>query len=202
MKISNFIIRPANEFDKHYIASIHFNSLGKDAVAILGIKYLEDIFYSYLFSKAATLCFVAIDKDTNRVCGFVIGGPEQNTYKHMILDNFLKTIRSIFISTIKKPENIFYFFSILILLFFGKGYKYQNSDFELQYIAIEDKWQGKGVGRALAKRILTRASKSYKKCIVKTLISTPINIKFYEKIGFKKCLVIGNRIWLEFKFKK
>ena len=180
MKISNFIIKPASEFDRHAIASIHFNSLNKDVVSILGIKYLEDVFYEYLFSKVTTLSFVAIDQDTNQVCGFVIGSPEQDIYKSMILNNFLRTIRSIIVSIIKKPKNIFYFFSIFLLLFFGKGYKYLNSDFELEYIAVERKWQGKGVGKALAKIIIASASKSYKKCVVKTLVSTPINIKFYD----------------------
>ena len=73
----------------------------------------------------------------------------------------------------------------------------EASESELAYIAIHPDFQGKGIGSLLVVEALKVAkSHGLKKCSVKTLSSTPHNVKFYEKLGYSKIKQRMGRVYL------
>ena len=77
-----------------------------------------------------------------------------------------------------------------------KQYRYST---ELLCIAIDNKIQNKGLGKKLVKQSLlnNKYFSNFKNITVRTLNSTPKNIKFYNNLGFKTFKIFYGRTFLK-----
>ena len=65
----------------------------------------------------------------------------------------------------------------------GRAHFNSNEEAQIRYMAVEEKWQGKGIGKMVLNTLEERVTKQGAKYIV--LNSRDIAIKFYEKNGYQ-----------------
>jgi dTDP-4-amino-4,6-dideoxy-D-galactose acyltransferase len=65
------------------------------------------------------------------------------------------------------------------------AYKKMTDDFKVEFIAIEKKWQGRGLGNALLKKMMHEANeKNIKQIFVETQMENKVACAFYTACGF------------------
>ncbi len=190
----NFPIVPLTEEHYDQVARIHRSGLPDDFCSLLGIKFLEEIFYPELLSSP--LSFGLCSLNNERVSGFVVFTKDHDFFNNLIKSHFLVMLRYtarrlIHISFIK------YVVEVVLLIFFKKRTEYEV-DYELSYIAVHSEFQGHGIGSQLVREGLEQL-KSLRAgyCWVKTLTNTPETIRFYEKLGFSVFQTFIGRTYLK-----
>jgi ribosomal protein S18 acetylase RimI-like enzyme len=191
------IISNANSRDIEDISLIHCMSLPEDIISLLGTSFAKR-YYMYQFNyKNSILLKVELN---NEIVGFIAGAEGVFFLKRCILKNFLFLCFALVNLIIKKPKKTILVFEIILMLLLSKGYKFFKKDFELQYIAIKQGYQGKKLGSSLVNELKKMIDKKlFRNIIVKTLKSTTENIDFYKRNSFEHLLSNDKRVWLRFK---
>ena len=168
---------------KHYnqIARIHQSELPDDFCSLLGIKFLEEIFYPDFFSSPFSFGLCSLNNES--VSGFVVFINDPDFFINLIKSHFFVILcysarRLIHISFIK------YVAEVVLLIFFKRRTEYEV-DYELSYIAVHSRFQEHGIGGQLVREGLEQLRSLRAGCCwAKTLTNTPETIRFYEKLGF------------------
>lgn len=177
--VENITFKSIEIKDIPAVAKIHTEELPKDIGSILGMKFLEIIFYPELLQVSPVT--VAAKNQKGEIKGFVLFSNDPSFLTTLIKKYFFRFIL-ICLPKLWKLSFIQYVFEIFVLVFSKdtslKGY-------ELSYIAVSKSISGSGVGSQLVREAeVALREKNVSHIWVKTLRSTPENIKFYKKIGF------------------
>ena len=162
----------------HEVAHIHKSALPSDIATLLGDSLLTQTFYPSLMGSAdVTLgAFIA-----NELTGFVVFSSDQSCYSGLIRNNFLTLAIAGLMKSLSEEfwRNAFSVGRYML----SSGQPPAGS--ELAYIAVCPRFRGQGIGTRLVERGFERLQTlGILNCWVKTLESTPENIRFYEKLGF------------------
>ncbi|MFC1522182.1 GNAT family N-acetyltransferase [Elusimicrobiota bacterium] len=179
----SFEIQKASSAFISDIARLHHECLPDDFCAILGLDFLEEVFYPAMFKdpKTSGVCAVAEGK----AIGFVLFSSNHSFLTRLVSDNpaymSAKGLRRVY-----SPAFLRYVIEVLILLFIRKTRK-EEKGAELGYIAVDSAYQGCGVGQAIvAQGLKDLSDMGFDQCWVKTLSSTPGTTRFYERLGYAK----------------
>lgn len=119
---------------KHYnqIARIHQSELPDDFCSLLGIKFLEEIFYPEFFSSLFSFGPCSLNNES--VSGFVVFIKDRDFFINLIKSHFFVILRysahrQIHISFIK------YVVEVVLLILIKKRTEYE-ADYELSYIEV------------------------------------------------------------------
>ena len=184
--------------DFQSISRIWKDSLNYDIYALLGNKIIIKYLNIY-FKNKKNLGFV-IERKKN-IHGFVLYGNDskirnliKKKYFILIIKKFIYYLISLNLKKILIFIDIIIFISISKNL--DKQYRYST---ELLCIAIDNKIQNKGLGKKLVKQSLlnNKYFSNFKNITVRTLNSTPKNIKFYNNLGFKTFKIFYGRTFLK-----
>lgn len=183
MELSTFSIRLIETSDIEIIAKIHRAALPLDFCSLLGHDFLLNIYYPQLMLAKDHFGLCAVDSN-NQIAGFIFFLKGKNFFQHLFFNYFLKLV-GLGMRQILNKQFIAQSISIFALLFL-RAQKPQEKDYELNYIAINPDYQGKGIGSRLINEGLKQLTeKNASLCWVKTLTITSENRKFYEKNGFE-----------------
>ena len=189
---NGFRIRTASLSDCPAIARIHAQALPDDPATDLGIEFMSDILYPHLLRNSYS-ALVACSESSERVVGFlVIGRPL--SLARLLSQNpafaagLVRTGKVASRQLWKKAWTVFRL---------GMRQPRDLPPCELQWIAVEKKWQGQGVGNSLLRQgIEALGNRGIRSVWVRTLVSTPENITFYQNAGFTENTRIMGRSFL------
>ena len=172
----------SEHFDQ--IADIQLKELPLDITSQLGKQFLVATLYPVILRNDVASLVVRCNE---RVVGFCFVTTQQNWILSVVGRSFLKLLNF----AIKNPKRA------LDILLTALSSNPTKSDVELAWIAILTELQGQSIGSNLIERSidLVRAQK-YSLISVKTLQSTPQNVKFYENSGFIQSAIRRGRIYL------
>ena len=183
-------IREVESRDIPQIASIHRVELPEDLCALLGQRFLEQIFYpELLLNSDAALCADGGDG----VIGFVFFSSNEQFLRNLAIRHSLK-ILWYGLPNLRKAWFWRYAAEALMLLAV-KDDRLCGS--ELVYIAVSRARQHAGIGSRLTTLGLAELrQRGIRRCWVKTLASTPMNVRFYQKLGFRRLKSHLGRVYL------
>ena len=183
-------IRDVEAGDIPQIAAIHRAELPDDLCALLGQKFLERIFYPELLRNSdAALCA----DDGAGVVGFVFFSSNEQFLRNLVM-RYSHRILWYGLPNLRKPW--FWRYAVeAVMLLAVKDDRLCGS--ELVYIAVSRARQHAGIGSSLTRVGLAELrQRGIGRCWVKTLASTPLNVEFYEKLGFRQFKSHLGRVYL------
>ena len=171
------MIRQIEKDHTGLIAQIHDKALNGDFLPSLGIDFLT-AFYEGIIGKPGVYGFV--DVENGRIVGFIIGTRDsEKFFSQALRGNFVKLTLLLLIQLIKRPQIIK---NVLETFLYTK--KEGTSKAELVVIAVNNKSQGKGMGKQLV-RALEQAFKKEKINRYKLTVHADKNaVGFYEHLGY------------------
>jgi ribosomal protein S18 acetylase RimI-like enzyme len=161
------------------IAWIHGLVLPSDIGALLGQRFLSRTFYPALIGSADSTVGAF---EGGELVGYVVFSSDHDFYPKLLRKKFLSLIGAV-LSRSLSPA--FCRNAISVARYMLSASKLPTGS-ELAYIAVRPDFHGRGIGTQLVKsgfeglRISGIAD-----CWVKTLESTPENVRFYERLGFE-----------------
>lgn len=190
-----FRIERMNSKHVSEICEIHITELGEDFSSLLGRNFLKKVFYPYFQRQPNSVGFVALEQGL--VVGFVIAQRAKGYYISFIKNNFFGLVCYGFLAFTRSPQVVFCVWDICRLIVSAKAFQPDCEDAELLYIAVSKDNQGHAVGSLLVSRLVDSLKlQSLNRCIVKTLVSTPATVSFYEKNSFEQFKTAFGRVWL------
>ena len=183
-------IREIESRDIPQVAAIHRAELPDDLCALLGEKFLERIFYPELLRNSdAALCA----DDGDGVVGFVFFSSNEKFLRNLVIRYSFKIL---FYSLPNLRKVWFWRYAVeAVMLLAVKDDRLRGS--ELVYIAVSRARQHAGIGSSLTRLGLAELrQRGIGRCWVKTLASTPLNVEFYEKLGFRQLKSHLGRVYL------
>ena len=182
-------IREIEPRDILEVASIHRAELPDDLCALLGQRFLERVFYPELLHNSdAALC-----ADDGVVVGFVFFSSNEKFLRNLIIKYGLR----IFWYSLPNLRRAWFwrYAAEAVMLLTVRDDRLRGS--ELVYIAVSRARQHAGIGSSLTRLGLAELRRrGIRRCWVKTLASTPLNVKFYEKLGFRRLKSHLGRVYL------
>lgn len=137
-----------------------------------------------MLSLEKTIGLCAVSKESEDVFGYIFFQGNKTFFKDLLLTNFAK----IFVCSLRRLTKrgfVLYSLSVLLLLFCRKK-KLPENGYELNYIAIDIKYQKHGIGKQLLHEGVCRLRDTNSGCCwVKTLKDTQGTITFYKKNSFE-----------------
>lgn len=172
-------ITSCNQQELNRIADLHFEVLKESTFRHFGKNFLR-IIYNTIIYDPKNLFLVL--KEKNNIYGFAAATTDINKfYSQIVRDNFFSLSLEVIKTTIYYPKLLFN--TIQWLLTKPTNQKYPA---ELQFIAIDQKFQGQGWGtkliRELDKNFRSSGINQYK---VGAWADNNRSNNFYNKIGFK-----------------
>lgn len=129
------------------------------------------------------------------ILGYVFFLKNDRFFKDLLFNNFSNIFFNV-VCRIYRPSFFCYLAVVFILIFIRKK-KSPESDYELNYIAIDPQYQGCGIGLALLSEGLRRLrAVDAQYCWLKTLKNTDANIRLYNKTGFKIYDITLGRVYM------
>ena len=183
-------MREVESRDIPQIAAIHRAELPEDLCALLGKRFLEQIFYpELLLNSDAALCADGVDG----VIGFVFFSSNEQFLRNLAIRHSLKIL---WYGLPNLGKAWFWRYAAeAVMLLTAKDDRLRGS--ELVYIAVSRAHQHAGVGSCLTRLGLAELRlRGIRRCWVKTLASTPMNVEFYEKLGFRQLKSHLGRVYL------
>ena len=182
--------RPLTSDDIPAIASIHQTELPDDFCAILGDRFLSALLYPGLL-KVSDVALGTEQK--GKLIAYVLFSQDEGFFSSLVFGNFWSFL-SFVIPNLLKWRFLKYLLEV-VLLVFKKDDRLKGH--ELAYIAVHKAYAGQGIGSELVRQSLAQLrEKGFEHAWVKTLASTPENIRFYEKAGFEVLKTYLGRTYL------
>ena len=174
-------IRKSGRSDVAAIARIHANSLPDDYLPSLGIEFLEKVYYPAKMKSpyAATLAAY----EDGQIAGFVTVVTDANRfYREVIRSNLMTLVWYAFKAALKEPAHIL---KTLEIFKNSMGTHDDPVAGEIELIAVDERYRGRGLGKALVLAALQYLSeKGIRQCRTKTLASNLNVIGMYAKMGW------------------
>lgn len=151
-KISKIEIIPIQETHLDAVTSLYLKDLDTAILSYFGYDY---VFKMLKYNSKNNLGFVAIDKNTKHVIGFIF-----SSKSNLPLSNFLnlKTIFTIFFNIIYFPTLIYAIVKSFLNYIKKKNYfKVRGVYIEITHFCVSKHYQGKKIGRSLLKALENRA---------------------------------------------
>lgn len=163
------------------IVRIHLKALPHDFLPSLGEEFLWHLYHA---SFDSTNTFIFVCKEDGKVIGFVLGTINFNIFfKDVLRKKWKQFIITLLKQLLQKPSLIFNIF----FTFFYSSKEQTKIKAELVIIAVDEFFQGKGIGTKLVEVLEQEFKKlnitNYK---LTTLENYHQTRKFYQRLGFKK----------------
>jgi ribosomal protein S18 acetylase RimI-like enzyme len=183
--------REMNPDELYRIAEIHLEVLPRDFSSFLGKEFLKEHFYPALFgSSDVALCALY----RQQVVGYVLFSSDESLYRRLVMRNWATMLR-FSLAHLVNIRFLKYIVEVFLLLAFQDSRLHGP---ELVYIGVVPEFQGGGVGSQLISRSIDSLEQAgFSSSWVKTLSSTPQNVRFYEKAGFKIVRTYLGRTYLK-----
>lgn len=177
-KIKKVIIS-TQKSDSPQIARIHKEALEGDFLPSLGLNFLN-VFYEGIIGEEDVYLFAY--KEKKRILGFVLGVKDSKRFfPKAVQANFLKLSLLLLLQIIKNPK---------IIKNIAETFLYPSKDVgskaELVVIAVDNKLQGRGVGKKLVKVLETAFRKNKIKRYKLTIHADKKAVGFYEHLQFSR----------------
>lgn len=161
------------------VAKIHQKALAGDFLPSLGFAFLKT-FYEGIIGKPGVYGF-AYEED-EKILGFVVGTSDSKIFFSQALRaRFIKLSFLLLIQLIKRPQIIK---NILETFFYPK--KDTGPKAELFVIAVDRKFQGKGVGRELVEALENAFRKDGINRYKLAVYANKKAVGFYEHLGYSR----------------
>lgn len=159
------------------IVRLHIDALKGDFLPSLGIDFLT-AFYNGVINLDGVYGFIYEEK--GKVMGFVLGTKDSGKFFSQALrSNFIELSLLLLLQVIKNPKIIK---NVFETLFYPK--KESGPKAELVIIAVDKKFQVKGVGRKLIKSLETTFKNSGISRYKLTVHADKTAVAFYEHLGY------------------
>lgn len=182
------------------IQSIWVESLPENMKSILGNSIIK-IYLNKFFRSKSSLGFGLFK--SKELAGFVLFGDDSKILNEILKEKFIYLIFSFFSKFLTlNLKSVYRYFEVVLFMFFARSFEKElnNKNTELLIIGFKKNYQNKGLGTFMMNENFSK-NKNYfslfKNIYVKTLKSTPQNIRFYEKNNFKVIKEIFGRIYLK-----
>lgn len=177
-------IKRLSEKDINEVVNIHMKSFPDFFLTFLGPRFLKEFYTSFLVDDEG-MAFVAVDEESNRIVGGIVGPVVPDGYfKRLLKRRWLVFCLASMSAVIKRPTVIKRLFRAV----FYRGESPQGPKRSLlSSIAVDPDAQGKGVGRMLVMRWAEEArSRGSNGCFLTTDAdgNDAVN-SFYQALGWK-----------------
>lgn len=182
--------------DANHVALIHTGALKGDFLPSLGFNFLST-FYSGVLGKPGVYGFGY--KDKGQVIGFVVGTSDSSIFFHLALKaKFLEVSFYLLLQLLKKPSLIKNVLETFLYTSKDKGPKA-----ELVVIAVENSWQGRGIGRKLTEALEEAFSREGIKEYKLTVHADKKAVQFYEHLKYNRIseFSLYGKLWYVFSKK-
>ncbi|MDB4339966.1 hypothetical protein OAA01_01525 [Pelagibacteraceae bacterium] len=200
MSVPEFHVNILNKNYINEIESIWIKTLPDNLKSIIGKKTIL-IYLNKYFNNKKNLGTGIFNK--KKLIGFVLFGLDNKIIKEILKENIFYIFSSFLENIVKfKIKNLIRYFNVIFFLMISstKENKILKNNNELLIIAINKHEQNKGLGSQLLSITFKRYNNyflNYNNIFVKTLKSTPENIKFYIKNNFNIEMEIFGRVYLK-----
>lgn len=185
-------IRTLTEKDIDRIAQIHHEELPDDFCALLGLEFLQSVYYPELF-KVCDVKLGAVDNE-DTVQGFAIFSADKKFLRRLVTYHPIKLLESMDWRAFLRPHFFRYVVEVLILILTPDD-RLRGAEFA--YFGVSKKHQGKWLGFQLIRHGFSELRDlGITHSWLRTLDSTPQNVQFYEKIGFKRLKLYLGRVYM------
>jgi len=172
------------------VARIHSEALPDDIASLFGSRFLNKALYPTMF-ESADVCIGAFTD--GELVGFVFFSSDESLYTAVIRRHFMLMAWAGLLKLASVPFLMNAFSVARYMISSGAP----PGGSELAYVAVSPEHQRRGVGSLLIQEGMDRLrSMGIRKCWLKTLESTPENVKFYEALGFKTVQIKQKRVIL------
>lgn len=184
---SSFQVKIVPMSNQHFerIASIHVQVLPRDIFALLGARHLKKNVYPQVMTRNVGSVVALVEE---RVVGFVFvvsGSIWTPTF-------WLASFGVLTKACLKHPTLLI---DMLVVVFSKPRHLPTN---EALWVCVKQGLQGRGIGKMMLDTVCASLGqqRSPGGVFVRTLSSTPENVRFYEKCGFLKRRTFAGRVWL------
>lgn len=176
MQIS--LIKEINKQDLDEIISLHSLVLDESFINNFGSRFLK-LSYSEIIKNKNNVCLVV--KQRNRILAYLVATKNDFAFtKNVISRRFFSLFWEVLKASIKKPKLLYY-----ALTWFIGSFDFNNKEAELKFIAVNPKFQGKGIGTKLLKNLDAEFDKyGIARYLVGTKKENKLSNMFYKKSGF------------------
>jgi ribosomal protein S18 acetylase RimI-like enzyme len=176
------------------VARLHYNELPEDYCSLLGLDFLEKIFYKHFLGLDKKVGLVVLEQQ--EVVGFIASAKAKGYYSAVIKKNLFPFLWYVFKATLRNPKSIIYSF-IVVLIFSGiNSFRPEEQDAELLYIAVSKKMQGRSIGGRLIEKTMDPLRRlGFNRYVTKTIESTEQTNRFYIKNKFTVLQKAIGRVW-------
>lgn len=177
----NFNIQEAQLNDCFQLSNLHLYCLPFDPGSVLGFTFLSKTLYPHMIEH--TICTLVAKNLHGDLIGFIGVGKPLSWVQIVHFNTIIKFLVS---------PNLWFALIASYLLNFLRISK--SKDLEILWLFIHPDFQGKGLGAQLGHEAIKNVEAlGYSKIWVRTLESTPRNIRFYEALGFTQIATCLNR---------
>lgn len=174
------------------IAQIHREELPDDFCALLGFDFLRRVYYPELL-KVCDVKLGATDED-DVVQGFAIFSSDEKFLRRLVTHHSIKMLQSIDWRACFRLSFFRYVIEVLILIFTPDD-RLRGAEFS--YFGVSKRHQGKWLGLKLIQQCFAELkNRGITYCWLRTLASTPQNVRLYERAGFKYSKVYLGRVFM------
>lgn len=163
----------------HQLITLQKRELNESFINQFGDNFL------YLFFKNVTQNlhnFLLVTKNQDKIIGFcIVCTNNQNFIKELLKKDSLKILAIVLKTLIKNPQLLP---RIIYTLFLNK--KISKTSIELLYLAVDKKYQRKGIGKGLIKMVNKILKKQgFKSYMLGTRADNKKTNSFYKHLGYK-----------------
>lgn len=184
------MIRKITPQDSQEIAILHKKTIKEALFSKLGVIFLKKM-YTQLLKRRNFSGYCFIDEKTKEIVGFVTYSMDKKFFSTFVKNNFFVLSLNVIIAILKKPSTISNLIDTLFCLFKDN----LNLESEIFSIAINEKYQGKSIGKELIKKTI-KDLKDKKIKSLKVLVDSKLSANtFYkkQKFTFVKKIKTGKR---------
>ena len=162
------------------IAEIHLSDAG--LLSKLGYPFVLRYFENAIKDERA-FGFYAQDDETNEIMGFSLASPEPSSLTSKLTEDKGWFIRNILKVIFTRPLA---FLQMVISSITIRGQMYEPNTIECVYFTVDEKFRGRGLGRALQKALMDEGRKrGYKKIYASVETWNIASLKATQANGFK-----------------
>lgn len=162
------------------ITEIHLSDAG--LLSKLGYPFVLRYFENAIKDERA-FGFYAQDDETNEIMGFSLASPEPSSLTSKLADDKGWFIRNILKVIFTRPLA---FLQMVISSITIRGQMYEPNTIECIYFTVDEKFRGRGLGRALQKALMDEGRKrGYKKIYASVETWNIASLKATQANGFK-----------------
>ncbi|NWF64476.1 MAG: N-acetyltransferase [Chloroflexi bacterium] len=162
------------------IAEIHLSDAG--LLSKLGYPFVLRYFENAIKDERA-FGFYAQEEETKEIMGFSLASPEPSSLTSKLTKDKGWFIRNILKVIFTRPAA---FFQMVISSVTIRGQMYESNTIECVYFTVDEKFRGRGLGRALQKALMDEGRKrGYKKIYASVETWNIASLKATQANGFK-----------------